>query len=96
MSRRRYQATKEPCAFARRAKSQGEALAVGVGAKTTILASTDDTLALRVGGLAVAVCFGPISGQKLSAKGMASPSKPVLLAQAEGSMPEGLRKTPGK
>ena len=96
VSRRRNQATKEPCAFARRAKSQGEALAVGVGAKTTILASTDDTLAFRAGGLAVTVCFEPFSGQNCPWRAWPPREKVGLLAQAEGSMPEGLRKTPGK
>ena len=96
VSRRRYQATKEPCAFARRAKSQGEALAVGVGAKTTILASTADTLALQVGGLAVVVCFGPIYGRKQSAKGMASPRKGRSPGSSRGLDARRLEENPGQ
>jgi len=53
--------------------SQGAALAVGVSAKTTILAETPDTLAWRVGGLAETVRFEHLYGEKTVCEGHGLP-----------------------
>ena len=73
---------------------QGAALAVGVRPQR---GDTTDTDAPTIGGLAETVCFHRRFSGKISPLDMASMRRGIaLLAQSKGSMPAGLRKTPGK